>query len=453
MFIGSLTIVVVMVSSKQTELLPVPFPPFGRLPSTATFTDTPTFVSARGVLVYQYNQYNYNCFKIIRHDDPNRPWHLFTTEDMVQGSKCKKPRKKRVINENDNINHKENLDSKCSTRCIFPLSPQSEIFNTPQASLMSQLSSNKRTPLHCSSSGFRITLFSEVLISYEDCNLKSVDVMFVFEGTMRSIVPNLRNGAVPEDVHREPLSNITNLRNQTSSRKQKGKGKAKVGLDESTHILFEDDFMSTYEQNNDDHNDQIENSIIAESGIYEDESDDSNDEYCTEDVWFEDLNTESEVVLGASTSANCSKKASRIKVFFPEEYASLGGPSVKCTKCNASMWKEERVNKNVTRGIPLFSLCCKKGEVKLPSALPTPPYLMQLYQYERRGEDGYHNKIRFQNANPESTKERDMISMKDYYSYSLQVRENEGMTPRLGGRLFQQYVTLRRNHILESALE
>ncbi|KAK1390497.1 CASP-like protein 1 [Heracleum sosnowskyi] len=44
LFIGSLTAVVVMVTSKQTELVPVPFPPFGRLPSTATFTDTPAFV-------------------------------------------------------------------------------------------------------------------------------------------------------------------------------------------------------------------------------------------------------------------------------------------------------------------------------------------------------------------------------------------------------------------------
>ncbi|KAL8125793.1 hypothetical protein AgCh_013178 [Apium graveolens] len=33
------------------------------------------------------------------------------------------------------------------------------------------------------------------------------------------------------------------------------------------------------------------------------------------------------------------------------------------------------------------------------------------------GEDGYHNKIHFQSANPNSEKERDMISMKDYNSY------------------------------------
>ncbi|XP_017255741.1 uncharacterized protein LOC108225401 [Daucus carota subsp. sativus] len=56
------------------------------------------------------------------------------------------------------------------------------------------------------------------------------------------------------------------------------------------------------------------------------------------------------------------------------------------------------------------------------------------------GEDGYHNRIRFQSADKDSEKESDMISMMDYYSYKFQVRQNEGMTPRLGGRLFQQYM-------------
>ena len=42
------------------------------------------------------------------------------------------------------------------------------------------------------------------------------------------------------------------------------------------------------------------------------------------------------------------------------------------------------------------------------------------------GEDGYHNRIRFQSADKDSEKESDMISMKDYYSYKFQVRQNEG---------------------------
>lgn len=49
------------------------------------------------------------------------------------------------------------------------------------------------------------------------------------------------------------------------------------------------------------------------------------------------------------------------------------------------MWKEERVNKNVTKGTPLFSICCKKGDVKLQDCPPTPNYLIQLYNHELCG--------------------------------------------------------------------
>ncbi|KAK1383270.1 hypothetical protein POM88_021005 [Heracleum sosnowskyi] len=54
------------------------------------------------------------------------------------------------------------------------------------------------------------------------------------------------------------------------------------------------------------------------------------------------------------------------------------------------------------------------------------------------GEDGYHDKIPKQSANLPNLKDSDMISMKTYYSYRFQIRDNEAMTPRLGGRLFQQ---------------
>ncbi|KAL1808391.1 hypothetical protein ACET3Z_025381 [Daucus carota] len=44
LFTGSLTAVVVMVTGKQTELVPIPFPPFGSVSTTAQFTDTPAFL-------------------------------------------------------------------------------------------------------------------------------------------------------------------------------------------------------------------------------------------------------------------------------------------------------------------------------------------------------------------------------------------------------------------------
>lgn len=49
------------------------------------------------------------------------------------------------------------------------------------------------------------------------------------------------------------------------------------------------------------------------------------------------------------------------------------------------MWKEERVNKRTTKGTPVFSICCKKGSVKLPKTPPTPSYLWQLYTDPRKG--------------------------------------------------------------------
>lgn len=57
------------------------------------------------------------------------------------------------------------------------------------------------------------------------------------------------------------------------------------------------------------------------------------------------------------------------------------------------------------------------------------PKLMAL-QYPLlfpNGEDGYHDKIPFQCADPDSTKDRDFMSMKDYYLFKLQNKENEGV--------------------------
>lgn len=78
-----------------------------------------------------------------------------------------------------------------------------------------------------------------------------------------------------------------------------------------------------------------------------------------------------------------------------DEYASLGGPSAKCLKCNARMWKEERVNKNVTKGTPIFSICCKKGAVKLPPSLPTPDYLLHLHTDAVKSPSSLYTTIQF----------------------------------------------------------
>ncbi|XP_017246312.1 uncharacterized protein LOC108217910 isoform X2 [Daucus carota subsp. sativus] len=77
-------------------------------------------------------------------------------------------------------------------------------------------------------------------------------------------------------------------------------------------------------------------------------------------------------------------KASKV---IPKEYVSLGSPECICSKCNARLWKVERTNKNVTKGILLFSICCKKGDLRLPPTPPTPEYLLQLYNNKETAAD------------------------------------------------------------------
>ncbi|XP_017256335.2 uncharacterized protein LOC108225891 [Daucus carota subsp. sativus] len=61
------------------------------------------------------------------------------------------------------------------------------------------------------------------------------------------------------------------------------------------------------------------------------------------------------------------------------------------------MWHEERVNKCVTKGKPLFSICCRRGEVKLPEPEATPNYLLNLYRDDVRGSK-FGRSIRLYNA-------------------------------------------------------
>ena len=55
------------------------------------------------------------------------------------------------------------------------------------------------------------------------------------------------------------------------------------------------------------------------------------------------------------------------------------------------------MNKNVTKGKPLFSICCRKGDVKLTEPMETPGYLRSLYEDEVGGSD-FQRSIRLYNA-------------------------------------------------------
>ena len=78
-------------------------------------------------------------------------------------------------------------------------------------------------------------------------------------------------------------------------------------------------------------------------------------------------------------------------------YLDLGPPSKICTKCGAKMWNEERSNKSCKNSPPMFSLCCKNGQVLLPPERPPPPFLASLLS---GGEKASHFKkyIRTYNA-------------------------------------------------------
>ena len=56
------------------------------------------------------------------------------------------------------------------------------------------------------------------------------------------------------------------------------------------------------------------------------------------------------------------------------------------------------------------------------------------------GEDGFHEKIQYHNNRGGHKTHRDYVTMKEYYAYVIQQRNNQGTTLLRGGRLYQQYL-------------
>ncbi|KAK1400114.1 hypothetical protein POM88_009977 [Heracleum sosnowskyi] len=300
---------------------------------------------------------------------------LFTSDDMMKGfQKC--PGRRKKIRKD-----KENMDINKSNGSVSPLYPLSEIFNTPTVSSPKHILGNceiLNTPTSASvNKSTASSLKPKPNMSFVN---KSLHIQTSSSGAVRSIDMECINKNDADTMDRQPLSNITNHKSHSISKSQKEKGKGKLLNGETTRNLFEEEFQSPTPQRSDDYYDQLEHSIIGDSEYNEDGTDDSNDEYCTEEPWGEigDIDSDVETLPSSSKLPKKTRRSCQI----PEDYATLGGPSVKCTQCNALMWKEERVNKNVTKGTPIFSLCCKKGDVKLANALAIPPYLLQLYNDE-----------------------------------------------------------------------
>ncbi|KAK1368349.1 hypothetical protein POM88_034441 [Heracleum sosnowskyi] len=265
-----------------------------------------------------------------------------------------------------------------------------------------------------------------------------------FESILRRNVAFLSTSS--HTTRRTPLSDITNIARipndsesfNSSPIMSKRKGK-RICID-SGRKLFTEHFVNIEEQSNDfDEGPSIVAGIMSsdESGQSDYECSESESSEYGSDSERDDDSEDDVFNENEMNSFKAVTQTTRGKRVVPEQYATLGAPSAICSKCNARMWKEERVNKNVTKGTPIFSLCCMKGAVNLPEVPLMPRYLMELYNDKKKGPGfhrmihGFHPKIKFQKTVESSNKVRGYLSMKDFYSYSFQVRENDGLTPRL----------------------
>ncbi|XP_074362379.1 uncharacterized protein LOC141702628 [Apium graveolens] len=165
--------------------------------------------------------------------------------------------------------------------------------------------------------------------------------------------------------------------------------------------LFADEIVSDDEEESNDFNEgpnvvaPLFLSNDSEGSDYEASDCESSDDV---DCLSWSLDGDDEVIVdGMNSDCNLMQSRRAPRRVVPEEYASLGGPTAICSKCHARMWKDKRVNKNVTKGCPIFSLCCMKGAVRLPPIPPTPEYLLDLYNDKKRGPT-FHRLIRLYNA-------------------------------------------------------
>ncbi|KAL8125792.1 hypothetical protein AgCh_013177 [Apium graveolens] len=289
------------------------------------------------------------------------------------GNKTNKKRQSRITKDKENVYNDNSAQSM----------PSSTPLNTPQST--SSFASMRRTPVcdWSSTSGSRPPLSNITNISnnrshtsqtYNERDFGSVSQVDTHEchdqlgnkpkrrktGRIALQKENVStdnsfNSKIADSSNRHPLSNNDSQTNKQNKKKDIIPEK-KYGL---SCNLFEQELNILSQIPTDNYHDQLENSIIRDGYVSDDDS--SNK--------FND---------NVQPPPNVQTK-NRRKTVFHLEYCSLGAPTAKCIKCNALMCKEERVKKNVTQGVPIFSLFCKKGEVKLPDTLPTPPYLLELY--------------------------------------------------------------------------
>ena len=75
----------------------------------------------------------------------------------------------------------------------------------------------------------------------------------------------------------------------------------------------------------------------------------------------------------------CSSLGESFNVVYFVDYKDLRDPIYTCPNCGAKFWFSERMKQTQRTANPIFSLCCSKGNVKLPLLTVPPETLLRLY--------------------------------------------------------------------------
>ncbi len=70
--------------------------------------------------------------------------------------------------------------------------------------------------------------------------------------------------------------------------------------------------------------------------------------------------------------------------------------NIVCFNCKARMWMDEKTEGSKKN--PKFSICCSKGQFKLPDSNPLPPFLFQLLTGNGSLNDHFRQNIRAFNS-------------------------------------------------------
>ncbi|KAK1370881.1 hypothetical protein POM88_036973 [Heracleum sosnowskyi] len=220
-------------------------------------------------------------------DDGSKAWHLFDSEEMIHGYKREKhPRKRQMIrNQGRSLN---NSPTSCSVEGPLP---------TSNATSNDELSSS----------------------SHRGLKKKKENSSSVI--------------GLPACVGRTPLGDITNKKVRRGLRcKMKLKSLPEEELKSFSRNLFEENFQR--DADHDDHDDEIEESLIDGAVVSDDglfDSDDSYEEYCSTQSFGAHNHSESDSDIEDDMKfAGHRFIPLRREQVIPEEYASLGSPSVQC---------------------------------------------------------------------------------------------------------------------------